>query len=414
MPREGQATPAAPVAGQAAPVAKPERTGKIYITVRRADPRRPILTIPWLMALDPQTGARADVFDQCSVRPRVSPDGKSVAFERERKSVAFERENALWVRGLDPKAEPRKVVDLDVYSGAPPVWSPDGKQIIISLGREAKPNWVFTTIRVNVDGTGWEGCDLRLMSAVNDVSGLPREGKNRIVVAAIGNGLHFRIFDPDGKMAVDRDERSLTEKAQPIQVLKEQLQNLWPPHEMTGNEKDRIINAVTSIVGHTRQEKLAIPPEDTVQDWSADGRWLLTASFRGAKIGWQLYVMRPDGTDQRRITDGGNPFYARFSPDGRRVLYTDGVRGKESGIRVVDVNGRNDRLLFPVDCNTTKPSACWSPDGKRVAIILADMLTSLRQVPTAPVQVVVMDLDGGHRLEVFIPEGGRTDMPDWR
>ena len=38
------------------------------------------------------------------------------------------------------------------------------------------------------------------------------------------------------------------------------------------------------------------PPEDNVQDWSADGRWLLTASSRNAKIGWQLYVMRPDGT----------------------------------------------------------------------------------------------------------------------
>src|SRR5262249_5746116 len=153
---------------------------------------------------DPNTGARADVFDGCSMRPRVSPDGTWVALVREngiggrrrepkaepRKVVEkdlkavtrkddlrqFMRslpqavgsreptaepkkdvEHALWVCGLDPKTEPRKVIDLDdSYSGAPPVWSPDGKQIIISCGRDAKPHWVFTTFRVNRDGTGRE------------------------------------------------------------------------------------------------------------------------------------------------------------------------------------------------------------------------------------------------------------------
>ena len=82
--------------------------------------------------------------------------------------------------------------------------------------------------------------------------------------------------------------------------------------------------------------------------------------------------MRPDGTEQRRITEEGNPFYARFSPDGRRVLYTDNGRGEQSGIWVVDVDGKNARLVFPVDPETmTVASACWSPDGKRIAITLA-------------------------------------------
>ena len=43
---------------------------------------------------------------------------------------------------------------------------------------------------------------------------------------------------------------------------------------------------------------LKLPTEDTVQDASADGGWVVTASSRNAKIGWQLYVMHPDGTDQ--------------------------------------------------------------------------------------------------------------------
>jgi RNA polymerase sigma factor (sigma-70 family) len=306
-PGEGQATSAKPAGGQAAAVAKRERTGKIYISVNRR-----------LMELDPNTGTRADVFDGCSMRPRVSPDGKS---------VAFGRENALWVRGLDPKAEPRKVADLGVYSGAPAAWSPDGKQIIINAGRKEKSDWVFTTFRVNTDGTG--------------------------------------------------------------------------------------------------REKPAIPPEDGVQDWSADGRWLLTASHRGANLGWQLYVMRPDGTVQRRITEGGNPFYARFSPDGRRVVYTDNGRDEQSGIWVADVDGKNGRLVLPVE---TKPkadavrigSACWSPDGQRIAVLLSTLEESQTKVAgwVQVLVVVVMDLDGGHRSEILhIPDGGGNDMPemaDWR
>jgi RNA polymerase sigma factor (sigma-70 family) len=307
MPRLGQAVQSKPGEGQGAVAAKQERTGRIYITVSRADPRGSGL-IHLLMALDPETGARSDVFEGCSIRPRVSPDGQS---------VAFEAGDGLWVRGLDPKAGARKIAKLGGSSfGSPPVWSPDGKQVSLSLGHREEPHWVNSTRRVNVDGTGWE--------------------------------------------------------------------------------------------------ELPIPQEDTVQDWSSDGQWLLTASPRNATMGWQLYVMRPDGNEQRRITDGGNPFYARFSPDGRRVLYSDNGRGdQQSGIWVVDVDGKNSRLVFPAGGRKTTDSACWSPDGKRIAIILAAM-NGMTMRPPAPAQVVVMDLDGGHRSEIFIPEAGSPDMPDWR
>lgn len=65
--------------------------------------------------------------------------------------------------------------------------------------------------------------------------------------------LHFRIFDADGKVVVDKDEKSLTTQPGPIADLKGQPDSgLWPPHELTRSEKGRVIAAVTSIVGHTR------------------------------------------------------------------------------------------------------------------------------------------------------------------
>ena len=299
-PVEGLATSAKPAEGQAAAIAIRARIGKIFISVNGR-----------LMELDPNTGTRADVFDGCSASMRVSPDGKL---------VAFGQENALWVRGLDPKAEPRKVINLGApYTGGPAAWSPDGKQIIINHA---------SALRVNIDGTAGE--------------------------------------------------------------------------------------------------RLGVSPQDFAVDWSSDGRWLLTTSTRGGMFGWQLYVMRPDGTDRRRITDGGNPFYARFSPDGRRVVYSDNGRDEQSGIWVVDVDGKNGRLVLPVENPVPKVmaltlgSACWSPDGQRIAVLLSTVMEDATKAAgcVQVVVVVVMDLDGGHRSEILrIPDGGGNVGPygpDWR
>ncbi len=166
-----------------------------------------------------------------------------------------------------------------------------------------------------------------------------------------------------------------------------------------------------NVDGSDRKE-LTIPALDDVQDWSADGRWLLTASSRNAKIGWQLYVMRPDGTAQRQITEGGNPFYARFSPDGRRVLYTDNARGDQSGIWIVDADGKNARRLLPVDRNMTS-SACWSPDGKRIAVTLSLRIPSFPPGrDPRPLQVVVVDIDGGGQSKIGLTGRPGDDEDD--
>jgi len=98
----------------------------------------------------------------------------------------------------------------------------------------------------------YHGYDLRLMPPVNDVNGIPTGGKNLIIVAAVNRVLHFRIFDGDGKVVVDTDEKRLTEQARLIKSLGKQLESLWPPHVLTTSEKGRLIDDVKSIVVQTR------------------------------------------------------------------------------------------------------------------------------------------------------------------
>jgi glycerophosphoryl diester phosphodiesterase len=96
----------------------------------------------------------------------------------------------------------------------------------------------------------WIAYDLRLMSPLESEGGIPTAGNNLIVVAAVKNVLHFRIFGGDGKMAVDTDEATLKPQAVPIEGLRKQLASLWPPHKLTDEESARVISAITSIVGH--------------------------------------------------------------------------------------------------------------------------------------------------------------------
>jgi Tol biopolymer transport system component len=154
------------------------------------------------------------------------------------------------------------------------------------------------------------------------------------------------------------------------------------------------------------RERLEIPAQDGVQDWSPDGAWVVTTSSRNAEIGWQLYVMHPDGTNQRQVTEGGNPFYARFSPDGRRLLYSDGPARERLGIWVVDLDGKNRRRIFST--GKENASACWSPDGQRLAVAI-DGSKSEEQG-----RLEIVALDGTHRTLLTFPSQRIADMPDWR
>ncbi|MGO9923929.1 MAG: tetratricopeptide repeat protein, partial [Isosphaeraceae bacterium] len=102
--------------------------------------------------------------------------------------------------------------------------------------------------------------------SLTDESWIPTSGKDLIIVAAVGKVLHFRIFDRDGKLVVNTAEKRLTQRARQIEDLRKQLVGLWPPHELTGIEQDRLITAVASIVGHIPaddiQEALKLAPDD--------------------------------------------------------------------------------------------------------------------------------------------------------
>lgn len=79
----------------------------------------------------------------------------------------------------------------------------------------------------------------------------------------------------------------------------------------------------------------------------------------------EVYTIRVDGTDRRRITDhsatDGNP---AWSPDGSEIVFLS-ERGGSAGIYRVNADGSNVRLITDQVAGSTSPT--WAPDGSRIA-----------------------------------------------
>ncbi len=122
-----------------------------------------------------------------------------------------------------------------------------------------------------------EECDLKLMPSVNDVTDIPNAGECLVIVAAVNNLLHFRIFDFTGSVIADTDETKLGKQAQKIEKLRKQLDSLWSSHELAKSEKQGVVATVTSIIG----DKPVIKPiiNMLAYKWNIKANWIAENQF---------------------------------------------------------------------------------------------------------------------------------------
>ncbi|MEA2462329.1 MAG: hypothetical protein QOJ98_76 [Acidobacteriota bacterium] len=83
-------------------------------------------------------------------------------------------------------------------------------------------------------------------------------------------------------------------------------------------------------------------------DWSPDGQWLAMQVAPGGGLNEQVYVMRPDGTGERMITDGGssNNQLGAWTPDSKSVLIGSNRRTREAlDLWIVDLATGAKRLI---------------------------------------------------------------------
>jgi Tol biopolymer transport system component len=98
--------------------------------------------------------------------------------------------------------------------------------------------------------------------------------------------------------------------------------------------------------------------------WSPDGTQIVFQRFGSTSIQTEIYVMRADGSNVRRLTQLGTAFQPAWSPDGSQVVFGSGL-GRRSEIFVMNADGTDVVRLTRDRFADTVPA--WSPDGTAIA-----------------------------------------------
>ena len=181
--------------------------------------------------------------------------------------------------------------------------------------------------------------------------------------------------------------------------------------DVAGRPKIFTLDVATGLV---RQLTQGAEWRDESPRWSPDGQWVAFTSNR-AHYGAQpetgtpdvdVYVMRADGTDVRRITtDPGNDYDPSWSPDGRALVFSSDRASRGDLYRVRVADGHTDRLTTNFVGRAIMPAV--SPDGSKVAFAAQ----TLRLGAFWVFQLHMLDLASG-RTEP-LPASGGACWPAW-
>jgi dipeptidyl aminopeptidase/acylaminoacyl peptidase len=141
-------------------------------------------------------------------------------------------------------------------------------------------------------------------------------------------------------------------------------------------QTDIYVVSIQQGIASTKQLTFTKEKNETSPRWSKDGTWFVFLSNRDAPESAssrnQLYLMRPDGGEARRITDAreGVADFA-FSKDGAWIAFKSGKAGEEQLYRL----GAKD-VDKPAEQLTKHPTGLgewqWAPNGKRIYFVSPD------------------------------------------
>ena len=359
-------------------------------------------------------------------QPAFSPDGEWIAFRSEREG------GGLYLMGATGESVRR----LTTF-GYHPAWSPDGRRIAFTTGEVADARvrtdrselWVLEleteklrrVLRGDAIQPGWSPDGRRIVYW--DVTA---EGQRRIwSVAAAGekspapkpvlvlSGLDLKWFpvwsgrhlyflsDRGGSMnlwRVEMDEASGRPRGAPENLT---LGSASMAGLGLSGDGRRIV--YVADLGDSNLERIAFDPA-TLQasgdalpvtqgsrkvrfgQISPDGRWIV---YTTAAPREDLFVIRPDGSEERRLTnDAFKDRAARWSPDSSRILFYSDRGGRYNTWSIRPDGGGLERLV--PDRNPVL-NAIPSPDGRRLVgqpgfagLVLVDLARPLESRAAVP------------------------------
>ncbi|HLA86157.1 MAG TPA: DPP IV N-terminal domain-containing protein, partial [Thermoguttaceae bacterium] len=353
------------------------------------------------------------VFDDYGADGNLSPDGKKLLFTREgekpwRQGYRGPRASQIWLYDLAAKTF-EKVLD-DPTGAASPRWMPDGRGFYYTSERAGSRNLWRYDFKTGRSRQLTHLTDSPIVSPC-----VSRDGK-MIVFAHLFDLYRWR---PGGGRSPERLEITCPGDALLDPVLRRSLAtatdaafssdgleiamiaggDLWvmdtelrEPRRVTDTpeeERDpvfapdgksilvvsdadeqsdvwRVTRAEASKYWWENDEfvlsRLTLDAESESElKWSPDGKLVALVKGRG-----DLWVMRPDGKEARRVMRSATPIGFDWSPDGKWLVY--GIEDTESNRDVWIAPLDGSRKPINISCHPdVDTNPVWSPDGKVIA-----------------------------------------------
>jgi tricorn protease len=423
VPAAAEGQPAAPARGLRFPALTPD--GKTVVFSWRGD--------LWRAPVAGGRALRLTIHEALDTKPRVSPDGKRIAFTSKRTGNL-----EVFVVSIDG-GEPRQVTfhsAMDVATD----WSPDGAKILFFSGREPSGTGteVFevdakggTARRLTRDGgrdgayspdgksivyaRGWNlpfqdeyrgSANFDLW--VQDLAGGPprpvtKTARNEMNPgwAADGKSVWYLAEDQEGvfgacAVGCDGSEARRVTAWSDGDVRRATLG--WDRRTLAF-ERDARLYTVDLLAPEPKATPIDVTIETDVRNAGSETRTItdgpehVSVSPDGTQVAaavrGDLWVLPAAGGEGTRITSGpATDDWPRWSPDGKRLLFFSDENGNQD-VWTVDLATKERKAVVSSPKDDAFPS--WAPDGRRI------VYTSER---TGNKDLFVLDLESGEERQL--------------
>ncbi|MBW8875343.1 MAG: serine/threonine-protein kinase [Acidobacteria bacterium] len=364
-------------------------------------------------------------------QPAFSPDGTQIAFRSERDG------GGLFLMGTTGGAV-RRLTD----AGFNPAWSPDGTRIAFATEGVAGPSQrrLLSQLRVVDLASGrtqalgdddavqpnWSPHGLRIAywgvpagTSQRILYTIPAEGGRPVAAVRDGHVNWNPVWSADGRYLYYVSDRSGIMNVWQLPIDEATGEPQGEPEPVTSSSQSLGLLSLSgrqiayaTVEGKSNLERWAFDPATfkvtadkglpvtqgsrSVRSAavSPDGQWI---AFDTSSPQEDLYLVRPDGSDQRQLTsDPAKDRVPQWLPDGRLLFYSD--RGGGSyGAWTIGADGRGLKPL-PHGSSDSLTNPIPSPDGREVVASLGSK------------GAVLLDLNaaaGGNLRKLSPPESGK-------